>query len=426
MNKRMGGSVVGTVGGEGEGLIGAQAAAAVGEEEGMEVSSWGVPRYVEGLVGWNVEKVSCGEAHTAVVTSSGAMLTYGGGMATVQVKDGEKEEITERVGKGGLQDIIEPVCIPREPCTNWLTSMAGKVVSEVACGGQHTMAIAVGEMIGLTLGRKLLKACTVTKKMIEEEEDEDTEEEEEEQDVSGDDDFDVVSQHSSIFSSRTSLMAQGATADCVLLVGGRRLYAHKVVVSKRCGKLRDLIYEEHREGEEGLTQLILPDLHYDVARCLLQFIYTDDVLTPLDPTTSLPYDLMKAAESYNLKRLAALCKVATAFAKSTLKEDEEDEGDEGEEDDLFGRERRDVDPDEEINVPPSTLAVDIGGALGESEYADIKFMANGKPIYAHRCILAARSSYFSGMFRSIEMSKGKKEVVEVRTRSYDRRKGAID
>ena len=64
-----------------------------------------------------------------------------------------------------------------------------------------------------------------------------------------DEDFDMVSQHSSIFSSRTSLMAQGATADCVLLVGGRRLYAHKVVVSKRCGKLRDLIYEEHREGE---------------------------------------------------------------------------------------------------------------------------------------------------------------------------------
>jgi hypothetical protein len=80
----------------------------------------------------------------------------------------------------------------------------------------------------------------------------------------------------------------------------------------------------------------------------------------------------------------------------------------------FARRRRNIDPDEEIVVPPSTLAVDIGGALGESEYADIKFVANGKPIYAHRCILAARSSYFSSMFRSIEMSGGKKnKVVEV-------------
>ena len=252
------------------------------------------------------------------------MLTFGGGMATVQVKEnGEEENILNLGKKGGLADSIEPVCIPREPCTNWLTSMSGKVISEVACGGQHTMAIAVGERIGLGLGRKLLKACAVTKKMIEEEEDEETDEEEEEGDGEDDEDFDMVSQHSSIFSSRTSLMAQGATADCVLLVGGRRIYAHKVVVSKRCGKLRDLIYEEHREGEEGLTQLILPDLHYDVARCLLQYLYTDDVLSPLDPTTSLPYDLMKAAETYGLKRLGALCKVATAFAKGTLQEEEE-------------------------------------------------------------------------------------------------------
>ena len=68
-------------------------------------------------------------------------------MATVQVKEnGEEENVANLGKKGGLADIIEPVCIPREPCTNWLTSMAGKVVSEVACGGQHTMAIAVGEV----------------------------------------------------------------------------------------------------------------------------------------------------------------------------------------------------------------------------------------------------------------------------------------
>lgn len=94
----------------------------------------------------------------------------------------------------------------------------------------------------------------------------------------------------------------------------------------------------------------------------------------------------------------------------SLRSSQEDE--DGEEDDLLRR--RNLDPDEEIVVPPSTLAVDIGGALGESEYADIKFVANGKPIYAHRCILAARSAYFSSMFRSIEMSGGKKnKVVEV-------------
>jgi hypothetical protein len=36
--------VVGRVGGEGEGLIGAEAAAAAGEGDTMEVPIWGVPR----------------------------------------------------------------------------------------------------------------------------------------------------------------------------------------------------------------------------------------------------------------------------------------------------------------------------------------------------------------------------------------------
>lgn len=51
------------------------------------------------------------------------------------------------------------------------------------------------------------------------------------------------------------------------------------------------------------------------------------------------------------------------------------------------------------SIPPPTLAHDLGGALGSMEHADVKFLAGGKPIYAHRSVLACQSEYFAAMFR---------------------------
>ena len=50
-------------------------------------------------------------------------------------------------------------------------------------------------------------------------------------------------------------------------------------------------------------------------------------------------------------------------------------------------------------APPPTLATDLSGALGSIECADVKFLAGGRPIYAHRAVLSCRSEYFSAMFR---------------------------
>ena len=41
----------------------------------------------------------------------------------------------------------------------------------------------------------------------------------------------------------------------------------------------------------------------------------------------------------------------------------------------------------------------LKGKLGQ-EYADITLMLDGKPIPAHKAVLAARSSFFEAMFRS--------------------------
>jgi len=51
-----------------------------------------------------------------------------------------------------------------------------------------------------------------------------------------------------------------------------------------------------------------------------------------------------------------------------------------------------------IVVPPSTYAVDFGKLLNSQELSDITFQVEGKPIYAHKTILAARSEHFKAMF----------------------------
>lgn len=106
-----------------EGMLGASAAAA---REGKKESSliapkWGTPRKVEALQAWKVEKVSLGEAHCAVVTTNGALLSWGGGVGSVKVKEGVDESKVKATDN--VEDIIEPVCVPREPCTSWLSSM---------------------------------------------------------------------------------------------------------------------------------------------------------------------------------------------------------------------------------------------------------------------------------------------------------------
>ncbi|CAN0090833.1 unnamed protein product, partial [Ectocarpus fasciculatus] len=134
--------------------------------------------------------------------------------------------------------------------------------------------------------------------------------------------------------------------------------------------------------DDGLTpplQLLLPDIRFDVARALLEFLYTGELRRSLDLDSPLPYDLRAAAKSYGVSRLEALCTEAISLGA--------DPGEGG--------------PDAEWGeaVPPPSLAGDLGEALGTMEHADVKFIAGGRPIYAHRAVLSCQSEYFAAMFR---------------------------
>lgn len=93
--------------------------------QGNEVSHW-VPRRVNGpLEGIHVSAISCGPWHTAVVTSSGQLLTFGDGTFGV-------------LGHGDRRS----VSIPRE-----VESLKGLRTVRTACGVWHTAAI-VEIMVG--------------------------------------------------------------------------------------------------------------------------------------------------------------------------------------------------------------------------------------------------------------------------------------
>ncbi len=57
-------------------------------------------------------------------------------------------------------------------------------------------------------------------------------------------------------------------------------------------------------------------------------------------------------------------------------------------------------PTVSLDLPPGTLARDMGALVGDQQYADVRFFAEGKAIMAHRFILESRSEYFRAMFRT--------------------------
>lgn len=181
------------------------------------------------------------------------------------------------------------------------------------------------------------------------------------------------------------------TYDTALLVGGRVLRAHKLILARRSLTFRELITSEEWPGEGAILELLLPDMRYDVARALLQFIYTDNLFFNIDFRSSLPAELLVAANTYQLPRLQAICQSAILATS----------GEHGL--DLCmspPRWSRGKTAAEVTTIPRSATPTDFGGSLGDATWADVKFVASGRPIYAHRFILVQRSEYFDAMFRS--------------------------
>lgn len=65
-----------------------------------------------------------------------------------------------------------------------------------------------------------------------------------------------------------------------------------------------------------------------------------------------------------------------------------------------------------ICVPASTFVSDFGSLVNNQELSDVTFLVEGKEIFAHKTILAARSEHFKAMFfRGLKESKDNQVVL---------------
>ncbi|CAM9859255.1 unnamed protein product [Scytosiphon promiscuus] len=354
--------------------------------------------------GAKIVAAAAGFRHTVLVTHDGRMYLFGEGSAVaggdLSALEGKgaaalrdsgglvRHQRSEEQGKDqkerpdaveALSAVAGPTPVPKEVCSAWFPTLAGRRVSAVACAGQHVIVVLAGDHIGYTLGMSLFRAAMGTDRhsFI---------------DAGSEGDMDDRRDGNGI-----PTRAKGGV-DCELLVGGSYLHGHRVVLASRSPVLRDMIAQASLLTGGGYNgggsddwarpplQLLLPDIRFEVARALLEFLYTGELRRSLfDLGSPLPYDLRAAAKSYGAPRLEALCTEAISLAADPGRHDGGD-GDGGEEG--WGK-----------AVPPPSLAGDLGGALGTMEHADVKFVAGGRPIYAHRVLLSCESEYFAAMFR---------------------------
>ncbi|ETW02835.1 hypothetical protein H310_05315 [Aphanomyces invadans] len=176
------------------------------------------------------------------------------------------------------------------------------------------------------------------------------------------------------------LLRHRRCSDVVLLVSGKRLPAHQMILSYRSPVLRNLIATETREykrNDSNVLQVILPSIRYDVCALVLEFIYTDTLFTPIDPSSCVPSDLRRAAIELELSGLVALCDRFTTVS-------------------LDGAPTASPLP-EAPHTAIATLGESILEALGSDLFADVVVVAESHRIRAHKCMLTSRSDYFRAL-----------------------------
>ncbi len=180
------------------------------------VVPWTSPRLLKGLFDSNVKviQVSAGTDHTSAVTAAGELYIWG---------DNSWGALGNPLKKSDNH--------PRLILPDTQRGLAHQYVEQVCCGGYHTLALTSGSNLGKDLYKLFEKTCT--------------------------------SSDPSEFS------------DVTIIVEGRIIHAHKVILARRSGKFREIILSEEIIGRP--LELLLPDLRYEVVLRMVEFIYSDSL-----------------------------------------------------------------------------------------------------------------------------------------------------
>ena len=346
-------------------------------EKLREESAWLRPRLVTMFNGSQkkIVDISAGVEHSVCLSSDGMAYIWGGGL------DNDVDLFAENVNVGTAKALgvlgdgklrsIEPEPTLLEAAE--VDGVAQKNIRAISCGGWHTVLVTQGTHLGNQM-RKPMKAGMGVKAEI------------------------------GTFAS-----------DLTIAISGYNFHVHKLILSSRSKYFKELIEKEERDAadsimaDEKLTkamkgkkddddedsesvitvndigpiQLLLSEMDPRLVIRLLEYIYTDTVRGRLDPTSYEVKDLLVLADQFFLPRLRQICESAMAGKLGALQSQEDGSV---------------------LRVPltvSSQLGKDLGKYINARRFADICFIVQGRPLYAHSVILMSASKYFEKMLGPI-------------------------
>ncbi|OWF34062.1 rho-related protein racA-like [Mizuhopecten yessoensis] len=94
-------------------------------------------------------------------------------------------------------------------------------------------------------------------------------------------------------------------ADVAFNVEGRKIYAHKCVLSARCEIMSAMFRGHFVEGQTTISEVNIPDTSAECFLALLEYLYTDH--SPIEEIEVM--ELLVLADKYGQKRLMNLCEL---------------------------------------------------------------------------------------------------------------------
>lgn len=268
--------------------------------------------------------------------------------------------------------------------------MAGKRVVQVECGDNRTFCVISGEKAAKTVGEELLSHCInySERKTHELFEGDDN--------IDHDSSFEVIHQHHNVpsmcfvhhFTIASNLYIVISPqdwyqnyVDCAIVASGKRFYCHKVIVAHRSPLFKALIDSEEIPGKSNsMIEIMIPDIHFDVLKSLLHFIYTDSLSELATKSFAFIFRLRDAANRCCLQRLRDHCDMILAKDYNFVQDNPV--------------------KDEIRDNSPSSYAIDIGKAFEEQRWTDVQlYPIDGKPLRAHQCILYCSCPSFRSILK---------------------------
>lgn len=252
-------------------------------------ASWSRPRRIRSVVVGLHERITqltAGDMHSGFLFSSGRFNLCGAGPVVPPMfvhKEREEEEEEAGADQPGdteedmdeavaeMQERVVTVSTPRCPSAIWLHKASTRVTKFLSSAGTFMVMVQDEDLISASLTQKLLSHTTNNTSVS----------------LSSDSHSNAaVSEPSADTEQRTLLPPTGrGKPDCMLIVAGRILVAHRGLLSMRCSVLREKLVEEAPvdDGLDGSvfspTQVLMPDLVTETGKALHTFLYTG-VLPP--------------------------------------------------------------------------------------------------------------------------------------------------